>query len=59
MDMDPISMATIMNTVGEFWGQHWIALVILGHAAMIQVTQSIFLLTVNHVRLLEIELPPW
>jgi hypothetical protein len=39
MGMDHISMATIMNTVEEFWGQRWITLAILGHAAMIQVTQ--------------------
>lgn len=33
-------MATIMNTVEEFWGQRWITLAILGHSVMIQVTQS-------------------
>lgn len=39
MDMDHISMISIMNTVEGFLGQHGIALVALGHVAMTQVTQ--------------------
>lgn len=41
-------MATIMNTVGEFWGQRWIALASLGHAATIQATQSTIPRTDNY-----------
>lgn len=43
MDLSPV--ATIMNTAEEFLGQHWIALAGIGHAAMIQVTQSLTHLT--------------
>lgn len=38
-------MATIMNTVEESLGQHWIALADIGPDAMTQVTQSTIHLT--------------
>ncbi|XP_061346309.1 protein HSH49 isoform X2 [Gastrolobium bilobum] len=34
-------VATIMNTVGELLGHHWIASADLGHAAKIEVVQSL------------------
>ena len=37
--MDLTTVATIMNTVVELLGQHWIALAVLGHAARIEVAQ--------------------
>jgi len=43
--MDLTIAATIMNTAGELLGQHWIALAVIGSAALIKVALSLTHLT--------------
>lgn len=53
MGMDHISMASIMNTVEGFLGQHWIALATLGHDGLIQLTQFHIVINKTHYVLIE------